>query len=129
MIAGYGGCYEWKKENEKSGDWGVTSDVEPRGVMRGRKRKKNRTSLYLVMMVIGIFLTTLVVQGVQLRAECNRLSAEQAQLEEKKKQLEKEQDDISRQAEYQKTDQYIEDVAREKFGLIYDNEIIFKAVE
>ena len=108
---------------------GVTSDVEPRGVMRGRKRKKNRTSLYLVMMVIGIFLTTLVVQGVQLRAECNRLSAEQAQLEEKKKQLEKEQDDISRQAEYQKTDQYIEDVAREKFGLIYDNEIIFKAVE
>ena len=108
---------------------GVTSDVEPKGVMRGRKRKKNRTSLYLVMMVIGIFLTTLVVHGVQLKANCDKLSTQQAQLEEKKKQLEKEQEEIARQAEYQKTDQYIEDVAREKFGLIYDNEIVFKAAE
>ena len=29
--------------------------------------------------------------------------------------------------EYRKTDQYVEDVAREKFGLVYDNEIVFKA--
>ena len=28
-----------------------------------------------------------------------------------------------------KTDEYIEDVAREKFGLVYDNEIIFKPAE
>ena len=97
--------------------------------MRGKKRKKNRTSLYLVMMVIGIFLTTLVVQGVKLKANCDKLSTQQTQLLEKKKQLEKEQEDIAEQAEYRKTDQYIEDVAREKFGLVYDNEIIFKAAE
>ena len=88
------------------------------GAMRGKKRKKNRTSLYLVMMVIGIFLTTLVVQGVKLKANCDKLSTQQTQLLEKKKQLEKEQEDIAEQAEYRKTDQYIEDVAREKFGLV-----------
>ena len=97
--------------------------------MRGRKRKKNRTSLYLVMMFIGIFLATLVVQGVKLKADCDELSTQQTQLLEKKKLLEKEQEDIAEQAQYRKTDQYIEDVAREKFGLVYDNEIIFKAAE
>ncbi len=27
------------------------------------------------------------------------------------------------------TDKYIEDMAREKFGLVYDNEIIFKPAD
>ena len=41
--------------------------------------------------------------------------------------LKKEQEQIKEQKEYRKTDQYVEDVAREKFGLVYDNEIVFKA--
>ena len=101
--------------------------VELMGVSMKRRKQKRRTSLYLVMLVIGLFLTTLVVQGVNLRANCQKLSTEQAQLEEKKKSLEKEQEEIKDEAAYRKTDKYIEDVAREKFGLVYDNEIIFKA--
>lgn len=92
-----------------------------------RRTRKRRTSLYLVMLVIGIFLTTLVVQGVNLRVNCQKLSTEQAQLEEKKKNLEKEREQIQEESEYRKSDKYIEDTAREKFGLVYDNEIIFKA--
>ncbi len=92
-----------------------------------RKTRKRRTSLYLVMLVIGMFLTTLIVQGVNLRANCQKLSTERAELEEKKKNLEKEREEIQEEAAYRKTDKYIEDVAREKFGLVYDNEIIFKA--
>lgn len=70
---------------------------------------------------------TLAVHGYTLRANCQKLATEQSNLKEKKKSLEQEQEDIKEQAEYRKTDQYIEDVAREKFGLVYDNEIIFKA--
>lgn len=92
-----------------------------------RKTRKSRTSLYLVMLVIGLFLTTLVVQGVNLRANCQKLSTEQAQLEQKKKNLEKEREKIEEESAYRKTDKYIEDVAREKFGLVYEDEIIFKA--
>ena len=33
---------------------------------------------------------------------------------------------IEEQAEYQKTDAYIEDLAREKLGLVHEDEIIFK---
>ncbi len=97
--------------------------------MSRKKRRKRRTGLYLVMLVVGIFLSTLVVQGIHLRANCEELATEQSQLEEKKKSLEKEQEKIKEQEAYTKTDEYIEEVAREKFGLVYENEIIFKPEE
>ncbi|MCH5252831.1 MAG: septum formation initiator family protein [Lachnospiraceae bacterium] len=97
--------------------------------MRARRRKKRRTGLYLVMLVVGIFLSTLVVQGYGLRANCQKLATEQNELEAKKKDLQKKQQEIKEKASYMKTDKYIEDVAREKFGLVYENEIIFKAVD
>lgn len=94
-----------------------------------KQRKKSRAGLYLVMLVIGIFLTTLVVQGVSLRTNCQKLATEQSELEEKKKSLEQEKEKIKEEEEYSKTDEYIEDIAREKFGLVYENEIIFKPEE
>lgn len=59
----------------------------------------------------------------KLSETCDRA----AELKDKKKSLKKEQEQIKEQKEYRKTDQYVEDVAREKFGLVYDNEIVFKA--
>ena len=88
--------------------------------MRRRKRR-NRTGIYLVMLVAALFVGTLAVHGYSLRA------TEQQNLKDKKKSLKKEQEQIKEQKEYRKTDQYVEDVAREKFGLVYDNEIVFKA--
>ena len=88
--------------------------------MRRRKRR-NRTGIYLVMLVAALFVGTLAVHGYSLRANCQKLATEQQNLKDKKKSLKKEQ------KEYRKTDQYVEDVAREKFGLVYDNEIVFKA--
>lgn len=97
--------------------------------MKRRRRSKRRTNLYLVMLIVGVFLTTLVIKGIALRAECQRLAIEQTELEQKKQSLEKEQEKIRDKEEYMKTDEYIEDVAREKFGLVYDNEIIFKPAD
>ena len=94
--------------------------------MRRRKRR-NRTGIYLVMLVAALFVGTLAVHGYSLRANCQKLATEQQNLKDKKKSLKKEQDRIKEQKEYRKTDQYVEDVAREKFGLVYDNEIVFKA--
>lgn len=95
--------------------------------MRRRVCRKNRTGLYLVMLVAAIFVGVLAVHGYTLRANCQQLATEQSNLKEKKKDLKKEKERIKEQAAYRKTDQYVEDVAREKFGLVYDNEVIFKA--
>ncbi len=93
--------------------------------MRTVRRRRRRTGLYLVMLVVGIFLCTLLVQGYSLRVNCKKLEEQQGQLLEKKESLEKEQEEIREKTAYMKTDKYIEDVAREKFGLVYDDEIIF----
>lgn len=103
--------------------------IEGMEPMRRRGRRKRRTSLYLVMLVVGIFLATLVIQGAGLQADCRKLTAEKSQLEQKKKNLEKEQQKIKEKEKYMQTDKYIEDMAREKFGLVYDNEIIFKPAD
>ncbi len=97
--------------------------------MKRSGRRRRRTSLYLVMLVVGVFLATLVIQGAGLRADCQRLETEQSQLVQKKKNLQKEQEKIKEKEDYMKTDEYIEDIAREKFGLVYDNEIIFKPAD
>lgn len=96
---------------------------------RNKKLKRRRKNLYLAMAVVGVFLATLVVQGVSLRSECQKLATEQAQLHDKIKSLKKEKKEIEEQKEYTRTDAYVEEVAREKFGLVYEDEIIFKAEE
>lgn len=95
--------------------------------MNRRRRRRNRTGLYLVMLVAALFVTTLAIHGYALRANCQKLKTEQSNLLEKKKELEREQKEIEEQSAYRNTDQYIEDVARKKFGLVYDNEVVFKA--
>ena len=56
--------------------------------MRRRKRR-NRTGIYLVMLVAALFVGTLAVHGYSLRANCQKLATEQQNLKDKKKSLKK----------------------------------------
>ena len=95
--------------------------------MKKRKKKPNRTGLYLVMTVVLLFCATLGIHSISLRATCSSLQEQKTELEAKKSNLEKEAKRIEEQKNYMQTDEYIEKIAREKFGLVYDNEIVFKA--
>lgn len=92
-----------------------------------RIRRKNRTGLFLVMTVVLLFCGTLGLHSISLRADCQSLEEQKQELEDKKAELKKEKESIQEQQAYMQTDEYVEQVAREKFGLVYDNEIIFKA--
>lgn len=92
-----------------------------------RRKRKNRTGLFLVMTVVLLFCGTLAVHSISLKADCQTLQKQTEELEAKKADLEKERESIQEQRAYMQTDEYVENVAREKFGLVYDNEIIFKA--
>lgn len=92
-----------------------------------RIRRKNRTGLFLVMTVVLLFCGTLGLHSISLRADCQSLEEQKQELENKKADLKKEKESIQEQQAYMQTDEYVEQVAREKFGLVYDNEIIFKA--
>lgn len=79
------------------------------------------------MTVVLLFCGTLMIHSISLKADCQTLQQQKQELEEKRDDLAKEKKSIQEQEAYMQTNEYVEQVAREKFGLVYDNEIIFKA--
>lgn len=94
-----------------------------------RKRMSGSKHVRSVKLVLVLFL--LISGGLWFRTwsvkqEISQVRQVQeevtAQIEDEKKN----QEAILEKVEYLRSDAYIEDLAREKLGLIYDNEIIFK---
>lgn len=95
----------------------------------GRKkkvRKKSRTTEFSIAVVLCCLVAVLTVKGISLQQKVNanasRLSRLDSQIEEEKQRT----DDITALKEYMQTDEYIEKTAREKLGMVKDNEILFK---
>ena len=95
----------------------------------GRKktvRKKSRATELSITVVLCCLVAVLTVKGISLQQKVNanasRLSGLDSQIEEEKQRT----DDITALKEYMQTDEYIEKTAREKLGMVKDNEILFK---
>lgn len=95
---------------------------------RGRRRMlEHRLSIILISCVIVVLGVTLSVASISLHKKNQNYKQQEAELE---KQLEDEKlraEEIDELEEYVGTDEYIEDVAKEKLGLVYPNEILFEA--
>ena len=85
---------------------------------RPRKKKKNKNSAGRIsFLCIGIFLVlVLSVQMVRLYQKNEAL----VQTEQTK------QNELEEQEQYIQSDEYKEKVAKDKLGLVYDNETIFR---
>ena len=64
-----------------------------------------------------------------LKAKGQEYAAQIKELEKQKKECSKEKKEIEEFKDYVKTDEYVEEVAREKFGLVHKGEIIFEPEE
>lgn len=97
--------------------------------MGRRKRiRKHRGSLAIsgvvLMMLVFVFFASL---GLRIQ---NAEKQEQiAELEQQIAEAEKEAQEIEEYGKYVQTKKYAEEVAKEKLGLVYEDEIIFKAEE
>ena len=96
---------------------------------RGYKYKKkpaNRAGRACITLIVFAMVGIMSVQIVKLYRKDVQYAAQEKQLE---KQL-AEEEERSRQAEeyeaYTKTQEYVEDVAKSKLGLVYKGEIVFK---
>ena len=74
--------------------------------------------LICVLLIIG-FSVALAVQYVRLRSQ----EATLANLESEQRRLMQEVDELSQTAEYMQTDEYIEQAARERLGMLMPDEI------
>ncbi|MCM1188590.1 MAG: septum formation initiator family protein [bacterium] len=91
-----------------------------------RKRNQNRFSMFLVSLVILLILVAVAVKSVDLQRKIDAKVQEEQLLDA---QIDAEKDRARELEEFGKevqTKGYIEDVAREKLGLVYEGEILFK---
>ena len=91
-----------------------------------RKRQQNRFSMFLVTLVVVMMLVLVGVRSVELRSKIDAKAAELSQLEAQIEAEEERAAEIEALGKEVQTKGYIEDVAREKLGLVYEDEILFK---
>lgn len=92
-------------------------------------RKKNGAGR-IPFLCIGVFLVlVLSVQMVRLYQKNEALIQEEQSKQEELQQQQQRQEELSEQEQYIQSDEYKEKVAKDKLGLVYDNEIIFREKE
>lgn len=90
------------------------------------KRKRNRISMIVISGIVMILMVFLVHQRNNVQAQLDRYYAQEVALKEKIAAENARTKEIDQLKEYMKTDEYAEEVAREKLGLVKDNEIVFQ---
>ena len=91
-----------------------------------RKRNQNRFSMFLVSLVVLLIMAAAAWRSVGLQQKIDAKTREKQQLEEQianEKERSREIEEFGKEIQ---TKGYIEDIAREKLGLVYEGEILFK---
>ncbi len=91
-----------------------------------RKRSQNRFSMFLVSLVVVMIMVAVAIRSVGLQNKIDEKAAELKQLEMLIAEEEKRALEIEEFGKEVKTKGYIENLAREKLGLVYEGEILFK---
>ena len=91
-----------------------------------RKRRQNRLAMLLVTTVVLMMMLVVTVKSVELREKRQYyMEREETLLQE----IEAEKvraAEIEEYGKYTQTKKFVEEVAKEKLGLVYEGEIIFK---
>lgn len=97
-------------------------------MIAGKRRKKsnNRAGKVCISAIVVVFVAVMSVQILKIYQKDQEYMEKQAQLEEELENETARQQELQEYEAYTKSNQYIEDVAKSKLGLAYDNEIIFK---
>ncbi|MCH5338940.1 MAG: septum formation initiator family protein [Acetatifactor sp.] len=91
-----------------------------------RRRNQNRFSMFLVSLVVVMIMVVVAVKSVDLKQKIDAKAQEEEQLVrqiEVEKVREQEIEDFGKEVQ---TKGYIENLAREKLGLVKKGEIMFK---
>jgi len=91
-----------------------------------RKKRISRFTVFGIIVLSFVLCSTLAYKNYGLKAQEREYAKQLAELEKQKKEADKRTKEIEEYKEYVKTDEYIEEVAREKLGLVYKDEIIFE---
>lgn len=95
----------------------------------GRKKRQNGFSVALVIMVIVMLMIVITFGRIELQKKQEQYTLREQQLQEQIAAEEQRAEEIEEYRKYTQTQKYVEEVAKEKLGLVNENEIIFKSEE
>ena len=91
-----------------------------------RRRFQNRAGIVWACIVVLILVTVVSIKSVGLLKKAGEYQAREAALNEQIEYETQRSEEIADFERYTETRKYIEDTAKEKLGLVYPGEIIFK---
>lgn len=99
--------------------------------LKGKRRPKrwlqhHRRSVLAISGIIVLLAAVAFVHGMSLQVTNREYQAQEAELQAQLDAETLRSEEIDQLKEYVGTDEYIEEVAKEKLGLVHKNEILFK---
>ena len=92
-----------------------------------RKRRQNRLGMILVTGVVASLCLVLMISMMSLKKKRDSYVERQESLEQQIDAENKRAEDLVEYEKYTKTAAYVEEVAKDKLGLVYEDEIVFQA--
>lgn len=91
-----------------------------------RKRRQNSFSMFLAALVVLLIMITVAWRSIELKQKIANYDSRIEQLNTDMAAEEVRSQEIKEYGIYTQTKAYIEEVAKDKLGLVYDGEILFK---
>ena len=97
--------------------------------IRVRKKRQNSLAMVLVTMVVVTLMVVMAVNNHGMESKLESYKSKEQSLMEQIEEENQRKEEIEDFKKYTKTKKYIEDIARDKLGLVYEDEIIIKTDE
>lgn len=92
-----------------------------------RKRRHNRLGMMLVTLCVLMMTVVVGVSSMDLKAKQKKYAAQEQALDQQIEEEIARTEDLQEYEKYTRTDAFVEEMAKDKLGLVYDGEIIFRS--
>ena len=92
-----------------------------------RRKRSNKKGMLCISAIVAVLLVSLSVQSSSLKEKNADYAAQEDSLRQQIEDEKQRSEDIAAMKEYMTTDEYAEEVAKDKLGLVYKDEILFKS--
>jgi cell division protein DivIC len=97
--------------------------------MARQKRRHRSSGTVGITIIVLAFLVVMTIQIVDIKAKDAEYEAKESELLQEYQEETQRSSELDDMETYMNSSEYIEDVAKSKLGLAYENEIIFKEKE
>ena len=99
--------------------------------MKKRKKRMNQNGIAMlsITFVVGVLFIAMMIMSLNLQQQISDCKTEMKEVQSQIDEENERTKEIDETKERMDTDEYVAEVAREKLGLVKDNEIVFKEEE